>query len=464
MKLSWRLGGVFGLAFVIGLVTLPAAGPADTPAAAVANPTFTKDVLPIFQKSCQSCHRPGQMAPFSLLTYEDARPFARSIKQKVETRYMPPWHLDRTVGEYDPDPSLSDAQIAMISKWVDNGAPKGDPKDAPADIKWPSNDAWEFGEPDLIIKAPTANIAALGPDQYPTPSVPSGMTEDRYIQWMQVLPGDTKVVHHVLVMAHQKDSALAPLVGDTARGRNANNDNPGAANPNAARATQGGEQVAMLAEYARGNNGDIFEDGQGKLLQAGATISFEFHYHPNGESPAVDNTRVGIKFFPKGYVPKHLISTRGISSSEALAIAPGDPNSRSDAYFVLAEPARLLSFQPHMHYRGHRMTLEAIPPSGTPQLLTDVNHFVWTWQITYAYKNQPAFPKGTVLHMTAYHDNSPGNKENPDPTAFVGWGARTVDEMNIGWLDFYYITDQEFTQLQKDQQQSRGRTNTGAAQ
>ena len=460
MKVSWHLGGALGAALVAAVVTLPAAGPADAPATVPANPTFTKDVLPIFQKSCQSCHRPGQMAPFSLLSYEDARPWARSIKQKVETRYMPPWHLDRTVGEYDPDPSLSDAQIAVISKWVDQGAPKGDVKDAPPDIKWPSNDTWEFGEPDLVINAPTANIPALGPDAYPSPSVPSGMTEDRYIKWMQVIPGDAKVVHHVLVFAHQEQSALAPLVGEQrARGANAN---PGAANADSGRASAGGEQVAMLAEYARGNDGDIFDDGEAKLLQAGATISFEFHYHPNGEKAAVDNTKVGIKFFPKGYVPKHLISTRGISSQESLAIAPNDPNSRSDAYFVLAQAARLVSFQPHMHYRGHRMTLEAILPSGQAQLLTDVNHFVWTWQITYPYKNQPAFPKGTVLHMTAYHDNSAGNKENPDPSAFVGWGARTVDEMNIGWLDFYYVTDQEYADVQ--QQQSRAKANNTAQQ
>src|SRR5436309_8871163 len=127
-------------------------------AAAPANPTFTKDVLPIFQKSCQACHRPGQMAPFSLVAYEDARPWARSIKQKVETRYMPPWHLDRTVGEYSPDPSLSDEQIAIISRWVDNGAPKGDPKDAPPAVKWPADNTWQFGEePDLIVNAPPAN-------------------------------------------------------------------------------------------------------------------------------------------------------------------------------------------------------------------------------------------------------------------------------------------------------------------
>src|SRR6202795_2943008 len=135
MRAPWQFAGAVGLALMASVVTLPAA---DDPAAIAANPTFTRDVLPIFQKSCQSCHRPDQMAPFSLLTYEDARPWARSIKSKVETRYMPPWHLDRTVGEYDPDPSLSDAEIATISRWVDNGAPKGDLKDAKPNPVFPA--------------------------------------------------------------------------------------------------------------------------------------------------------------------------------------------------------------------------------------------------------------------------------------------------------------------------------------
>jgi hypothetical protein len=165
--------------------------------------------------------------------------------------------------------------------------------------------------------------------------------------------------------------------------------------------------------------------------------------------PAADKSKVGIKFFPKGYKPKHLITTMPIYSM-SLMIPPGDPNARSDAYFYLSQPARIVSFQPHMHYRGKRMTLEAIPPSGVPELLTDVPHFVWTWQITYPYKNPPAFPKGTVLHVTAYHDNSAANKENPDPTAFVSYASRTVDEMNNGWIDFYYITDQEYAALQNE--------------
>ena len=411
MKKLWIFGGVLLTALALGVATLPAAGP-DAATTVPANPTFAKDVLPIFQKSCQQCHRPGQMAPFSLLTYEDARPWARSIKQKVESRYMPPWHLDKTIGEYDPDPSLSDEQIATISKWVDSGSPKGDMKDAPAPITWTDDNAWQFGEePDLVIHAPTANIPALGPDQYPTPSVPSGMTEDRYIKWIQVLPGARTIDHHILVFAHQPESAA----GVSSFGNNArNNDNAaGAANAAAAGGRQAiaGEKITRLAEYARGNDGDIYDENTGLLLQAGAVISFEFHYHPNGESPAVDNTLVGIKFFPKGFTPKHLVSTRGISGGP-LAIPPNEV-FRSDSWFTLEQPARLVSYQPHGHYRLTHMTLEAIPPSGQPIVLTDVNHFTWTWQITYPYKYQPAFPKGTLLHSIAWHDNTSANKENP---------------------------------------------------
>ncbi|HXG94498.1 MAG TPA: cytochrome c [Blastocatellia bacterium] len=398
-------------------------------AAAPAKPTFTKDILPILQKSCQDCHRPNGMAPMSLVTYEETRPWARSIKEKVVTRYMPPWHIDRTVGEYDPDPSLSDEQIAMIVRWVDSGAPKGDPKDAPPPRVFPPANSWVFGEePDLVVTSSGFDVPAAGADQFPKIDVPTGLTEDRYIKWMQIIPEDPKVLHHVLVYALQSEPANGGVKG-------------------AAKPSLGSS--SLLTEYARGNDGDIFTNGTAKLLKAGSKLRFSFHYHPNGEKPVVEHAKIGFKFFPKGYTPKYLISTKGISSPSTLAIPPGEPNARSDAYFRLDEPARLISFQPHMHYRGKRMTLEAILPSGEVELLTDVARFVWTWQITYPYKNPPAFPRGTVLHMTAYHDNSAANKENPDPTAFVGWGDRTVDEMNIGWLDFYYISDQEYAEIQK---------------
>jgi hypothetical protein len=439
-----RIFGVF-VACAAAVAILPAAAATDTVPAA---PTFTRDVLPIFQKSCQDCHRPGQMAPFSLIKYEDARPWARSIKDKVVSRYMPPWHLDRTIGEYSPDPSLSDAEVATIAKWVDTGAPKGDPKDAPAPRTFAANDTWQFGEePDIVVTSPPIKVPASGPDMYPEPEAPTGMTEDRYVKWVQVIPGDMQVVHHTLVFAVQDTPSNGmPIIPGLTGAL------PAGSVRALTRQENGGARIvtSMLTEYARGNDGDIFDDGQAKLLAAGSSLRWQFHYHPNGKTDVTDRTRVGIKFWPKGWQPKHLISTMALASPETLAIAPGDANARSDSYFPLASPARLISYQPHMHYRGKRMMLEAILPTGQVQTLTDVNRFTWTWQITYAYKDRPAFPKGTVLHSIAYHDNSPGNKENPDPTAFIGWGDRTVDEMNIGWLDFYYISDDEYAALQKE--------------
>jgi hypothetical protein len=445
MKLSLSALGFAVIAVAWSVTALPAS---DAAPGVPANPTFTKDVLPIFQKSCQDCHRPGQMAPFSLINYEDARPWARSIKDKVVTRYMPPWHLDRSIGEYSPDPSLSDAEVGTIARWVDTGAPKGDPKDAPKPRVFPPNDVWQFGEePDLIVTSPPITVPGLGPDMYPEPEAPTGMTEDRYIKWVQVMPGDRQVVHHTLVFAVQdKPSNGMPIIPGLT------NAIPAGAVRALTRQENGAARIvtSMLTEYARGNDGDIFDDGQAKMLAAGSSLRWQFHYHPNGKTDVTDRTRVGFKFWPKGWQPKHLISTMALASPETLAIPPGEANARSDSYFPLAGPARLLSYQPHMHYRGKRMVLEAILPTGQVETITDVNRFTWTWQITYPYKNRPAYPKGTVLHSIAYHDNSAGNKENPDPTAFVGWGDRTVDEMNIGWLDFYYISDEEYAALQKE--------------
>src|SRR5499433_3820166 len=435
MKSTWKLAIVAGFAIAAAVTVIPAA--ADSNEGAVpAKPTFTKDILPILQKSCQDCHRPGTIAPMSLLTYEESRPWARSIKEKVVTRYMPPWHIDRTVGEYYPDPSLSDAEIATIARWVDGGSPKGDPKDAPPPRVFPPANSWVFGEePDLVVTSSGFTVPGVAADQYPKIDVPTGLTEDRYIKWMQVIPEDPKVLHHVLIYALQDEAATGAVLGEQRR-------SPGSgARPN-----------SLLTEYARGNDGDIFTDGTAKLLKAGSKLRFSFHYHPNGERAVNEHAKIGFKFFPRGYTPKYLISTKGISSPSTLSIPPGEANARSDAYFRLDEPARLVSFQPHMHYRGKRMTLEAILPSGEVELLTDVAHFVWTWQITYPYKNPPTLPKGTMLHMTAYHDNSPANKENPDPTAFIGWGDRTIDEMNIGWLDFYYISEKEYEDVKKQKE------------
>lgn len=432
-------GSLAAVGIVAGaLVLTGATHDAHAQSASPAVPTFTKDVLPIVQRSCQNCHRPGQVAPFSLMTYEEARPWARAIKANVVSRSMPPWHLDRTIGEYSPDPSLSDEEIDVISRWVDGGAPSGNRADAPPPRTFPAEGVWAYGEePDLIVTAPSVLVPAEGADTYPEVEASSELTEDRYIKWMQVVPEHPRAMHHTMVYVIQPQPTGGAILGDTS----------GSTSP---RLTESGMQEQLLIMFAGGGlTGVSFPDGQGKFLQAGAKIRFSDHFHPIGEDLR-ERTRIAFKFFPRGYRPSHLISTRSIGSRDQLIIPPGDPNARSDGYFTLLEPARVVSFLPHMHYRGKRMVLEAISPGGQTTVLSDVNRFDWTWQINYRFRTPQAFPRGTVIHVIAYHDNSAANPENPDPTAFVTYGSRSIDEMGNGWVDFYYISDEEYEASLRD--------------
>ena len=394
------------------------------------HPTFTRDVLPILQRSCQVCHRPDMFTPMSLLTYEDVRPWARAVRQRVEERVMPPWFADRTVGRYRDDPSLGEAQIATIARWVEQGAPRGNPADAPPPVEWPAVDTWYHGEePDLVVTSPPVVVPPNSIETYPEPEMSTGLAEDRYIKWIQVMPGESRVVHHVLVYAVRDEGG----------------DADGGGGPRGVR--------ELLANRARGDFvGDHFEDGYARLLRKDDRIRLQLHYLPDDERSFTDQTSVGIKFYPAGYEPEYVVRTRAVSNRADLVIPPGAPNVRSDAYFTLPEATRIISFQPHMHYRGKAMTLEAIRPgAGRPELLSDVDRFAWDWQPTYVYETPLTLPAGTVMHVTAYHDNSAANRVNPDPDAAVGWGQRTIDEMNIGWLDYFHISEEEYAELQAEE-------------
>ncbi len=405
-------------------------------------PTFNRDVAPIFQRACQRCHRPGTAAPMSLLTYEESRPWARSILRRVAAREMPPWHIDRTIGVYDPDPSLSDEEITTVVDWVQSGAARGAPEDLPEPIDWPTAEDWEFGEPDLVVEMEDDMVVPPeGPDLFPSVIADSGLEEDRYIRWIEVKPSieARESLHHTIVYAIQDD---AEYVGDDAVERD---DDPTRTD------SQGNKMGSLLIEYAVGNTGDIYKPGTGKLLMAGAKIRFSGHYHPIGEEVR-DRTRIGFGFYPKGEAPKHrIISTRifaGLPGAgrrlNELSIPPHAANVRHDGYRVLPKPARIISFQPHMHYRGKAMELEAIHLDGRRETLTRVDKYDFNWQVAYPYKVPPVFPAGTVLHVTSWHDNSSDNPYNPDPSAWVGWGNRTIDDMAIGWTNFVYISDEEY--------------------
>jgi len=392
--------------------------------------TFTKDVAPILQEKCQSCHRPGSIAPMSLITYEQARPWAKSIKERVVTRNMPPWHLDKTVGiqHFQNDMSLTDEQIATIARWVDAGAPPGDPKDMPPAKEWPNDNGWQlakqFGQPDFVIASTPYTMPAKGKDVWFKPLTPIPITEPRWVRAVEMRtasPDGRKITHQALAYLQQEE--------------------PGATGP----AAQG-----LLMEWAMNKNYDIYRPNTGKLLVPGARIWWEMHYHAVGEEIR-DHVELAVYLYPKGEEPKYrtyLTAFPATTGSAALGSLDIPPNSvaQTEGYQVLRAPARLENFQPHMHLRGKAMLLEAILPDGTKRTLSYVDHFNFNWMTNYIYADDaaPVLPKGAIIHVVAWHDNTTNNKNNPDPNQWVGWGDRTVDEMAHAWVNVTYISDDDY--------------------
>jgi hypothetical protein len=419
----------FGLSF---LSTSQAADLSSKPV------TFAKDIAPILQARCQECHRPGTVAPMSLLTYEETRPWARSIKTRVLSRQMPPWHLDKTVGiqQFQNDRSLSDEEINTIVRWVDSGAPPGDSKDSPPAKEWADEGGWQlskqFGEPDLIIKSTPYTMRADGQDVWWKPSVEIPITETRWVRAVEMRTGTLagrKITHH----------ALAQLVQDEPGLRLAEVDDAGA--------RQNGP--GLLMEWAMGKNYDIYRPNSGKLLLPGARIRWEIHYHAVGEQ-IEDHVELAVYLYPKGVVPKYrtrLMSLHAMPTPQTLDIPP-NTITESQGFHVLKAPARLENFQPHMHLRGKAMAMEAILPDGTTKMLSFVNHFNFNWMNNYIYSDEsaPMLPTGTILRITAWHDNTAANPNNPDPEQWVGWGDRTIDEMAHAWVNVTYITEEDYKQ------------------
>ncbi len=417
--------------------------PSIAAAAEVGTPpvTFAKDVAPIFQEKCQECHRQGTAAPMSLVTYEETRPWAKSIRQRVITRNMPPWHLDKTVGiqEFQNDRSLSDTQIATIVRWVDSGALLGNPQDMPRPKTFPEDEGWQlakvYGQPELVLKSEPYTMPAHGQDVWFKPLTEVGLTEPRWVRAVEMRPGTLagrKIMHHVLARLIQDESA------GTA--------NPGAAGDNATAASAG-----LLMEWAIGKNYDIYRPNCGKLLLPGSHIWWELHLHAVGEEIR-DHAELAVYLYPKGEVPKYrtYLTLFGATANfgSLLDIAPNSV-AQSQAYHLLRQPARLENFQPHMHLRGKAMSIEAILPDGTTQMLSYVDHFNFNWMNNYIYTEEaaPVLPKGTLIHVTAWHDNTRNNPNNPDPDQWVGFGDRTVDEMAHAWVNVTYLSDADYNEL-----------------
>ena len=407
--------------------------------------TFTKDVAPILADHCQICHRANTFAPMSLMTYQEARPWAKSIKTKVAAREMPPWFIDKNVGiqHFSNDVSLSDQDIATIVKWVDNGAPEGNPKDMPPARKFPDEQVWQIGKPDLIVNLPKDVIVkAKAPDQWPDILVDPGLTEDRYVEAVQIIPTKGRqVIHHIRTSLVDPDASTrhsGQLDGNVA--------------------LEAGEMGVFLNEYAIGKGGDVFREGSGRLIKAGTKVNFQFHLHSSGaETPT--NVALGLKLYPKGYTPKHAITSLTVGVNE-IDLRPHAADVRSDAYMPLIKPARLLSFQPHMHNRGKAECLEAIYPNGKTEMLSCAR-FLFNWHLNYVYDEDsaPLLPAGTILHSIMWHDNTANSKFNPDPDAQITWGERTVDEMGSAWLSYYYMSDADF-KIETEARKAKQRTLT----
>ena len=412
------------------------------PAANQAPVTFTKDVAPIVQRSCQTCHRPGAVAPMSLLTYEDVRPWARSIKTKVTNREMPPWHIDRNIGitKFKNDPSLTDQEIATIAKWVDAGAPRGNPADMPPPRKFEELDQWFIGKPDIVI---TSNkpyvLPAAGPDNIVDILVDPGFKEDMYVMAIESKPADAasfKVTHHFTTnLVEDPDEDPVGL---------------------------------FLNEYALGKNGDVFPPNSGRLIKAGTKINFNLHLNPRGEVTPV-NVKLGLKVYPKGQVPKYVAFTQHMGDAPDLDI-PAGAISRHDGYFRLPRPVLLASFQPHMHNRGKAQCIEAIYPDLNPnsarpgpartETISCVSNYQFGWHITYPYADDvaPLLPAGTMIHVISWHDNTTANRWNPNPKNWVGGGSRSIDEMSFSWVTLTYLDEDDFQQRLAERRRNQ---NTG---
>jgi hypothetical protein len=435
-----RLAKGMGL-FLLALATLVPLPRTATSQVRAGVPTFTKDVAPIFQEKCEACHRPDSIAPMSLITFEQVRPRAKAIRERVLTRNMPPWHLDKTVGiqHFANDRSLTDTEIDTIVRWIDGGTVPGDPKDMPPAKTWPDNSVWNFAEkfggpPDLIVKSPLYTVPAVAMDAWYKPTVDSGLTDPRWVRAIEIRPATVKgrkVTHH----------ALARLLQQEPGGPAVSLDNQSAA---AGVATADG----LFMEWAVGKQGEIMRPNSGKLMLPGAKFVFEVHYHSVGEAIA-DQVELGIYFYPKGQEPKYrqvLGLFNAVNGSSRNIDIPPNSMFVTQSVSTLRQAGRLENFQPHMHLRGKAMQLEAILPDGTTTLLSRVDHFDFSWMTNYIYADDsaPLLPRGTQLRVTAWYDNTRNNRNNPDPDQWVGFGDRTVDEMGHAWINLTYMSDQEY--------------------
>tara|TARA_B100001123_G_scaffold436774_1_gene567712 strand:+ start:27618 stop:29132 length:1515 start_codon:yes stop_codon:yes gene_type:complete len=399
------------------------------------NITFAKDIAPILQRSCQECHRPASVAPMSLLTYEEVRPWARAIKMRTALRNqrgaMPPWFLEKDLGiqHYKNDPSLSDEEIEQIAWWADNGAPLGNPNDLPPPLDFGNEDEWSIGEPDLILESPIVTLPEAAPDKWTSlGTIPTGLDEDRYVMAVEVkefndVPAEqgSKTVGGRYVFHHMTYSSMVPEASD---------DDP----------------PVRWPVHEVGRNADIFAPNAGRLLAAGSVLDLgTAHLHANGRETTA-HLKFAFKLHPKGYEPELKRAHFGVGNGVDIDIKPNQPNQELHAYRVLDQHTKLVSFEPHQHAPGTRMCLEAIWGHNIETLTCVGYDHNWVKQYIYQDDYAPLLPKGTILHVIGWLDTTASNLNVADPRNWSGGGRRSVANMFIDLGQALRLTDEQFEQ------------------
>ncbi len=445
VRRSLGIGVAVGVSLIVG--TAASSSVRAQQAAPARDVTFTKDVAPILQRSCENCHRADGVAPMALSTYEDARPWARTIKQRTgigpKAGVMPPWYLEKNIGiqQFHNDPSLSDEEIATLAKWADTGAARGNPADMPSAKVYADRQSWAIGTPDLIIKTQDLLVKSTAPDWWgEIPSVPTGLTEDRYVAALEIKEvndvdshagtnratvGGRFVFHHMIWRTQVLDAAKSSDQADPL-------------------SFILDEETVNWPVHEVGRNADFFDPKSARLLKAGSSIvSDSVHLHSNGRDTK-SHLEIGFKLMPKGYTPTYKRAVFGLGNGVDIDIRGMEADQQLNAYTVLQQNTKIISFEPHLHAPGARMCLEAIWGYNIQTLNCVGYDHNWVRGYDYTDDSAPLLPKGTILHITGFMNNSPSNKNVPDPRNWQGSGNRSVANMFIDLGMRVALTDDQF--------------------
>ncbi len=383
------------------LLSPPIATADDAPSSI---PTFNEHVAPILYNNCVSCHRPGQIGPMSFMSFEDTRPWAKSIRNAVANGEMPPWDADPGFGPWANERALGEDEIAVLVEWADSGASQGDPTHAPKPPVF-NTEGWILGEPDAVLEFPEVTVPGSGPDQFHNLKIETAFGEDKWVKAIEVMPGNREVVHHVILWQNELG------------------------------ASGGGE--GWLGAWAAGSLPQQFPTGTGRILKKNSPIVGDMHYHPTEET-ATDVSKIGLWFADDEDIEKELANLWILNLE--FRIPAGDPYYEAQSTHTFAQDSHLISLTPHMHYRGKDFNYVATYPDGTTEELLKVSDYDFNWQTTYEFEEPKAMPAGTRIDCVAHWDNSADNPANPDPARDVTFGPESYDEMMIGFAD--YVVDE----------------------